>query len=41
MGIENTSKKSDIVVFLDDDVTLKSDFLDKIILFFKNHPKAK
>jgi glycosyltransferase involved in cell wall biosynthesis len=40
IAIDNLSVDSNIVVFLDDDVTLNADFLEKITVFFQNHSHA-
>lgn len=40
VGIKKSDKKSKIIVFLDDDVSLKEGYFDKIIEVFNEHPKA-
>ena len=39
-GIKNLSKKSSIVVFLDDDVTLDKDYFNEILKIFNKFPDA-
>jgi len=41
IAIDNLAKDSDIVLFLDDDVTLADNFLQKLDHFFKTHTHAK
>lgn len=41
VAIERLSPESDYVVFLDDDTTLDTDFLDQIEHFFVHHPHAQ
>ena len=39
-GIEKSSPTADYVLFLDDDVSLSSNFLDELKIFFQHHPHA-
>ena len=41
VGIKNASKHSKIIVFLDDDVTLDKDYLEKILEVYNMYPNAK
>ena len=41
VAIEYLNPKSEYVVFLDDDTTLNTDFLDQIEYFFVHHPHAQ
>jgi glycosyltransferase involved in cell wall biosynthesis len=41
LAIDLLSPRSDIVIFLDDDVTLQADFLDEIQKFFLQHPHTQ
>ena len=40
LGINKVDKKSKIIIFLDDDVSLEKDYFDKIIEVFNEYPNA-
>src|SRR3989344_2349500 len=40
LGINKADKKSKIIIFLDDDVSLEKDYFDKIIEVFNEYPNA-
>jgi len=41
MAIDTLSDQSDYVLFLDDDVSLSSNFLEQLALFFQKHQHAQ
>lgn len=41
IGAKNASKESDIICFIDDDVTLKKEYFKEILKVFKEHPESK
>lgn len=41
LAIELANARSELIVFLDDDVNVARDFFDQIIAFFTKNPKAK